>query len=101
MPAMSRTDASGSITGGHAVSTPPACQQWFKFPAPSGPTITGVCKFCGVTQTVPTMGSPKASPKQSKFRTAVTLTEDDIERMRYAKAQANAAIAWLGRRLGV
>ena len=93
MPAMSRTDASGSITG-NAVTIPTTCQHWYDFPPPSGKTVTGVCKFCGVTQTVPTMGSPKASPKQSKFRTAVTLTEDDIERMRYAKAQANAAIAW-------
>ena len=70
------------------------CQHWFEFPSPSGPTITGVCRYCGAVQTVPTMGSPKASPKQSKFRAAVTLTEDDIERMRYAKAQANSATVW-------
>ena len=27
--------------------TTPACVHWFKLPTPSGPTVTGVCKFCG------------------------------------------------------
>src|SRR3990167_1525301 len=36
--------------GGEGDMTAPACVHWYILPTPSGPTITGVCKYCGETR---------------------------------------------------
>ena len=84
------------------MTIPTTCQHWYDFPAPSGPTITGVCRKCGAVQTVPTMGSIRGEGRvKSKYRAMETPPivsraeqEDYVDRKRRAREQANSAIAW-------
>ena len=79
------------------MSIPTTCQHWFKFPAPSGPTITGVCRKCGAVQTVPTMGSIRGEGRV-KFNRALTgagLPGMSPERAVKLLGLGRGALAWL------
>jgi len=64
------------------------CVHWMVFPAPSGKMVTGVCKYCGATQTVPTLGVLRTSqhrPRPAFASGSRTADRDLAGRMQQAQ----------------